>query len=118
VTATRRDLARTPDVDHSVGRLFGPAPGQRVILVRGDVDRFAMARLRQRCLGEPACGITGVVLDFSGMTGCSSALFVELVQINALLRGRRVALHLVGLGEAVAGIVGAPRPVEPGDRDP
>ena len=93
-------------------------PMQRVILVQGDVDRVGIARLRLRCLGGPDGDVATVVVDFSGMTGCPSALFPELLRINALLQVRQIGLRLVGLTEAVVGIVADPAPVGAGDRAP
>jgi anti-anti-sigma regulatory factor len=86
---------------------------QRVITVRGNVDRHDIARLQERCRVEHASGATSIVIDFFRMTGCPSALLLALVQINAAMRTARVALHLIGLAEAIAAIVADARPEGP-----
>ncbi len=84
-----------------------PLLGMRAIAVEGAVDRDAMERLSDRCQAARESGATAVVVDFTRMTDCPSALLLTLLQINARFRAARVPLHLIGLEGAVLAIAGA-----------
>lgn len=96
----------TPSSDTSWVSDAQPILGLRVITVDGEVDRAAIAWLWGRCLAEAGRGARIVVIDFSRMTGCPSALFLTSSQIKARFRATTVALHLHGLTDAVSTIVG------------
>jgi hypothetical protein len=84
-----------------------PLLGMRVIAVEGAVDRDGIAQLLDRCAAARESGATAVVVDFTRMTACPSALFLTVLQVNARFRAARVPLHLIGLEEAVFAIAGA-----------
>jgi hypothetical protein len=79
--------------------------------VFGALDRAGLRDLQEQCLPRRLPPHRTVVIDFRGMTGCPSALFVELLAIGGRLTAASVPLEVVGLDDAVQAIVtGHPGP--------
>jgi hypothetical protein len=76
---------------------------RRVLAVTGSVDRRGVEDLRDACRPEQVPVGATVVVDFTGMTGCPSALLLALVRIRDRLGSTRT-LQLVGLTEALESI--------------
>jgi hypothetical protein len=74
------------------------------VRVDGAVDAYTLTQLQHRCYAELELGTTALVLDFTGMTGCPSALFLVLSRIMAEFRPHTCSVELVGLLEAVTAI--------------
>jgi hypothetical protein len=84
-------------------RLLGPATTVRIT---GCLDRSGLDELRQRCLTEIDVSST-IVIEFVGITDCTSGLFSVLSQINASVGRCSGRLHVVGLVEAAVSAVTA-----------
>lgn len=74
-----------------------------VLAVTGSVDRQGVEDLHEACRPEQVPVGATVVVDFTAMTGCPSALLLALVRIRDALGSTR-SLHLVGLTEALESI--------------
>jgi anti-anti-sigma regulatory factor len=80
--------------------------GSCVVRVNGAVYADSLMQLRHRCHAELERGTTALVLDFTGMTGCPSALFMVLSRIMAAAELHACSVELVGLVEALTTIAG------------
>jgi hypothetical protein len=76
---------------------------RRVLAVSGSVDRRGVEELGEACRPEQLSAGATVVIDFTAMTGCPSALLLALVRIRDQLGSTR-RLQLVGLTEALQSI--------------
>ena len=70
--------------------------------VTGDLDGTRLAQLEVRCVRELELGCSTLVLDFTGMTSCPSAVFTFLSRVGKAYRSRSGRLELIGLVGAVA----------------
>lgn len=96
----------TEDLAHdrsSSVQVVDVAGHRHVLAVTGTVDRRGVEALHEACCPDRLPAGTTVVLDFTGMTGCPSALLLTLVRIRDRLGSSR-RLHLVGLTEALEAI--------------
>ena len=80
------------------------APVRR-LHVRGHLDAAGVARLHEQCLDALEDGAAILELDFTGMTGCPSALFLVLSRVANACRRHARPLRLIGLADAVRTIV-------------
>ncbi len=85
-------------------RLVQDGALRRVLVVTGSVDRRGVEELGEACRPERLAADATVVIDFTAMTGCPSALLLALVRIRDRLGAGR-SLQLVGLTEALRSIV-------------
>lgn len=85
--------------------------GTCVVHVDGAVDAHTLMQLERRCDAELTLGTTALVLDFTGMTACPSALFKVLSRIVTAFRRQACSVELVGLVAALTTIV---TPAHPG----
>jgi hypothetical protein len=89
-------------------QLVDTGGNRHVLAVTGTVDRGGVEALRAACCPDGLPDDATLVLDFTGMTGCPSALLLALVRIRDRLGSSR-RLQLVGLSEALESIaVGEP----------
>ena len=72
--------------------------------VTGELDAGDLVRLHERCLAELDRGTTTMVLDFTRMTACPSALFSIVSDVGRSFRTRSAQLRLIGLADAVRAI--------------
>lgn len=90
---------------------------RRVLAVSGTVDRDAIEDLREACRPDRVPEGTTLVIDFTAMTGCPSALLLVLLRINRDL-GTSRHFRLDGLDEALVAIASGHHPAEQaGERD-
>lgn len=85
----------------------GPDRAARICCVRlrGEVDASTLVQLETRCHAELVHDTTILVLDFTGITACPSALFQVLSRIGRSFRRASGSVETVGLLEAITAIV-------------
>lgn len=83
-------------------------PGSSVhrLQIVGELDAHGLRLLERRCAAELGRHGT-LVLDFTGMTACPSAVFGMVSDTAAAARRTGSTLELVGFTEAVMAIAGA-----------